>query len=380
MDGQVSSGPLRFFLDLPDPRAGNIRYRLIDLLVITICAVICDCDSWDEVEDFANSKKKWFATFCDLSHGVPCQDTFARVFSRLDPQAFEQCFVRWMSGVIELSAGKLVAIDGKSIRRSFERGWDKSGMAHMVSLFAQENGQVFRQLKTDGKGHELSAILDLLGMVDLRGATVTIDAIGCQKQVCQRIGDRGGQYVINLKENQKSLYETVKTHLDEMILEKFKDIPHDRDEATNAGHGRIERRRVWVTDQIEWLKQKADWPGLSSVAVVEATRNVAGVGVSTERRYYITSLADPDARFVAGAIRGHWGVENALHYVLDVSFHEDDSRVRKGYGAENLSRLRRIALNLLKTNGDKLGKRKSIKGRRKIAGWDHDFLLGLITN
>lgn len=380
MDGQVSSGPLRFFLDLPDPRAGNIRYRLIDLMVITICAVICDCDSWDEVEDFAQSKKKWFATFCDLSHGVPCQDTFARVFSRLDPQAFEQCFVRWMSGVVELSDGKLVAIDGKSIRRSFERSWDKSGMAHMVSLFAQENGQVFRQLKTDGKGHELSAILELLGMVDLKGATVTIDAIGCQKQVCQTILDRGGQYVINLKENQKSLYEAVKTNLDEMILEKFKDVAHDHDDVTNAGHGRIERRRVWVTNQIDWLKQRQEWPGLASVAVVEATRNVAGMGLSIERRYYITSLADPDAGFIAGAIRGHWGIENGLHYVLDVSFHEDESRVRKGHGPENLSRLRRIALNLLKTNGDKLGKRKSIKGRRKIAGWDHDFLLGLITN
>jgi predicted transposase YbfD/YdcC len=379
MDGLVTSGPLRFFLDLPDPRARNIRYRLIDLFVITICAVICDCDSWDEVEDFAESKKQWFGTFLDLEHGVPCEDTFARVFSRLDPEAFERCFADWMSGVVELAGGKLVAIDGKSIRRSFAHGWDKSGMAHMVSLFAQENGQVFRQFKTEGKGHELQAILQLLGMVDLNGATVTIDAIGANKQVCRTILDRGGQYLINLKENQPSLQDSVKKHLDEMILEDFKEIAHEQEDQTDAGHGRIERRRMWVTNQIEWLKQKNDWPGLKSVAVVEATRDVAGVGVSVERRYYISSLAEPDAKFVASAIRGHWGIENGLHYVLDVSFHEDQSRVRKGHGAENLSRLRRMALNLIKTNGDKLGKRKSIKGRRKIAGWDHDFLLGLIT-
>lgn len=380
MNGLVTTGPLRFFLDLPDPRAANVRYRLIDLLIIAICAVICDCDSWDEVEDFAESKKKWFSSFLDLSHGVPCQDTFERVFARLDPEAFEQCFVNWMSSVVQLSAGKLVAIDGKSIRRSFERAWDKGGMAHMVSLFAQENGQVLRQLKTEGKGHELQAILQLLGMIDLQGAIVTIDAIGCQKDVCRTIREQGGDYLINLKENQPSLHESVKTHLDELILEQFQRMPHDQTDATNAGHGRIERRRVWVTDQIDWMSQKEDWPGLKSVAVVESTRRLDRGDKTVERRYYISSLANPDAELVAGAIRGHWGIENSLHYVLDVSFGEDRSRVRKEHGPENLSRLRRIALNLLKVNGDKLGKRKSIKGRRKIAGWDHDFLLGLITN
>jgi predicted transposase YbfD/YdcC len=380
MEGLVTSGPLRFFLDLPDPRAANVRYRLVDLLVMTICAVICDCDSWDEVEDFVQSKRKWFATFCDLSHGVPCPDTFARVFSRLDPEALERCFVAWMRGVVELTDGKLVSIDGKSIRRSFERGWDKSGMPHMVSLFAHENGQVLRQLKADGKGRELQAILDLLGMVDLNGAVVTIDALGCQTEVCRTIRDRGGDYVIHLKGNQPQLYGSVKTHLDEMALEKFEGVPHDYDDRTNAGHGRIERRRVWVTDRIDWLKRKADWPGLASVALAESTRTTDRGETTTERRYYVSSLVDPDAAFVAGAVRGHRGIENRLHYVLDVSFHEDDSRVRKGHGPENLSRLRRIALNLLKRNGDKLGKRKSIKGRRKIAGWDHDFLLGLITN
>ncbi len=387
MDGLATTGPLRFFCDLPDPRAANVRYRLIDLIVIAVCAVICGCDGWDEVEDFAHAKKEWFKTFCDLKHGrtrakpwpVPCQDTFARVFARLDPDAFEGAFTRWMSSVVELSAGKLVAIDGKSIRRSFERGWDKAGMAHMVSLFAHDNGQVLAQLKSPGKGQELAAILQLLQMTDLKGAVVTIDAVACQKQVAQTVIDSGGDYLLCAKQNQPRLHASLKRHLDEMILERFAGVPHDADEQIDAGHGRIERRRVWVTDQIDWLAGREAWPGLKSVAVVESTREVPGQGTSTERRYYISSLEAPSAEFVARAVRGHWGIENKLHYVLDVSFHEDQSRVRKGHGPENFSRLRRIAANLLRLNGDKLGARNSIKGRRKIAGWDHQFLLGLLT-
>ncbi len=386
MDGLVTRGPLRFFLDLPDPRAANIRYRLIDLIVIAICAVLCDCDSWDEVEDFAESKRKWFSSFLDLEHGIPSQDTFERVFARLDPEKFESCFVNWMSSVVELTRGKLLAIDGKSIRRSFEKSWDKSGMAHLVSLFATENGQTLRQLKTDGKGLELPAILDLLSRVDLNGALVTIDALGCQKEVAGTIIDRGGDYLLSVKDNQKGLHQSVRKHMDELILESkdpvtAKQIKLDHEETHEAGHGRIERRRVWVTNRIDWLKPKTDWSGLSSVIVVESSRTIPAQGTkSVERRYYISSLKTPDARTVARAIRGHWAIENTLHHVLDVSFHEDESRVRKGHGPENLSRLRRIALNLIKINGDKLGKRRSIKGRRKIAGWDHDFLLGLISN
>jgi predicted transposase YbfD/YdcC len=379
MQGSAATGPLRFFLDLPDPRAGNVSHRLSDVIVISVCAVICDADGWEDFENFADAKSEWFKTFMDLRHGVPSADTFRRVLSALDPDAFERCFVNWMQSVVTLSGGKLVAIDGKSLRRSFERGWDKSGMAHLVSLFVQDNGQVFTQLKTAGKGTELAGILQILGMVDLREATVTIDAIGCQKNVCRTIQGRGGDYLICVKENQKSLHASVKKHLDEMILEEFKGVPHGHDDATDAGHGRIERRKVWVTHQIDWLKQAGDWPGLRSVAVVEATRNVPATGCSTERRYYISSIADPDARFVAKAIRGHWSIENGLHHVLDVSFHEDDSRIRKNNGAQNMSRLRRIALNLLKEKGSRYSKRPSIRGRRKIAGWDHQFLLNLIA-
>jgi predicted transposase YbfD/YdcC len=368
---------MRFFEVLPDPRAANVRHRLIDIFVISLCAMICGAEGWEDLEDFAKAKADWFTTFLNLEHGVPSADTFRRVISRLDPQAFERCFMQWMQAVVAQSQGRLLAVDGKSIRRSFERGWDKCGMAHMVSVFATHNGQTLGQLKTDGKGAELDAIRQLLGLIDLRGATVTIDAIGCQKDLAKQIVDGGGDYVLAVKDNQKTLHRKVRIELDDMIRNRFKGVWHDRHEQTDAGHGRIETRRVWVTDELGWLKQAGDWTGLRSVVVVECDREVIGHGRSTERRYYITSLT-PDAEQLAAAIRGHWGIENSLHHVLDVSFREDDSRIRRRHGPENVSRLRRIALNLLK-GADRYTKRKSIKGRRKIAGWDHQFLLNLIA-
>jgi len=377
MDDPAHTCPMRVFEAVPDPRAANARHRLIDILVIALCAMICDADGWDDIEDFAKAKADWFASFLDLRHGVPRADTFRRVISRLDPQAFERGFMAWMHAVVERSAGRLLAIDGKSIRRSFERGWDKAGMAHLVSVFAAENGQALAQLKTEGRGKELDAIEQLLGLIDLRDATVTIDAIGCQKAIARRITDAGGDYVLAVKANQKTLHHKVKVEVDDMIRRRFQGTRHDRHEHTDAGHGRIETRRVYVTDQLDWLKPAKHWPGLKSVVCVEAQREVIGQGATTERRYYITSLP-PDAEKLAQTIRGHWSIENGLHHVLDVSFHEDDSRIRKGHGPENVSRLRRMALNLLKA-ADPHTKRKSIKGRRKIAGWDHQFLLNLIT-
>lgn len=379
MEDPAAGGALRFFADLTDPRAANVRHRLIDILVIALCAMICDADGWDEFEDFAAAKEQWFKTFMDLKHGVPSADTFRRVISSLDPAELETCFMQWMQTVVQLSAGKLVAIDGKSIRRSFDHAWDKSGMAHMVSLFVAESGQVFSQIKAEGKGGEMEAIGQLLGLVELRGAVVSIDALGCQKHIAQTIIDRGGEYVLCVKENQPTLHAAIVTELEEMILQNFEGVRHGHHASTDAGHGRIETRRVWVTDDIDWLKAKEQWPGLRSIAVVQARREVPGHKDSLERRYYISSLGGNDAAAMAGYIRGHWSIENSLHHILDVSFHEDDSRVRKDHGAQNLSRLRRWALNLLKEHGARHRPRRSIKTRRKSAGWDHDFLLKLIT-
>ena len=377
MDDLANSGPMRFFNHLADPRAENVRHRLIDMLVIALMSMICGADGWDDIEDFARAKHSWLATLMHLPHGVPSADTFRRVFSRLDPDALERCFMNWMTAVVGQSKGRLLAIDGKSLRRSFEHGWDKSGMAHMVSAFATHQGQVLAQLKTDGKGGELEAIRQLLGLIDLRGAVVTIDAIGCQKDIARRIVDGGGDYILTIKENQKALHHAVKKELDDMIRNRFKGVWHDTHQQVEPGHGRIETRRVWVTDELDWLKQAEDWAGLRCVMVLETDREVIGVDRSVERQYCLTTLP-ADAQQLGDLRRAHWGVENGLHHVLDVSFHEDDSRIRKGHGAENISRWRRIALNLLKS-ADPFTKRKSIKGRRKIAGWDHQFLINVVT-
>lgn len=379
MEDHASRCPLRYFSLLPDPRAANRRHRLVDLLVIALMAMICDADGWDDIADFADAKHQWFKTFLDLRHGPPSADTFRRVISTLDPQAFEAAFTKWMREVVAQSKGRLVPIDGKTIRRSFDKGWDKSGMAHLVSAFATHNGQVLAQVKTAGKGHEMQGIRQLLGMMDLRGATVTIDALGCQKDIAKTITDAGGDYLLAVKDNQGSLHRRIRVEMDDMIRSRFRGVWHDIDEQVDLGHGRLEVRTVWATDELDWLQQAGQWAKLRTVIAVESKREVMGQAPTTERRYYISSLA-PDAAKLAEAIRGHWGIENGLHHVLDVTFHEDDSRIRRGHGAENVSRLRRMALNLLKNKKvDRLTKRKSIKGRRKIAGWDHQFLLQLVA-
>lgn len=366
------------FGDLPDPRRGQgRRHSLSDMMVIAVTAVICAADSWSDVRDFGRAKFQWFKTFLDLPHGIPSQDTFERVFARLDPDAFERCFIAWTKALSVSSGGALVAIDGKRIRRSFEHAWSQSTATHLVSAFVSANTTVFAQIAVDSKENEITAIPRLLELLDLRGATVTIDAIGCQTAIAQRIVEQGGDYVLCVKDNQPTLAQALKADLDDMIREKFQGVPHDFCETVDGDHGRIETRRAWTTSRIDWLGPEQDrWPGLRSVAVVEATRDVPLKGVSCERRYYISTLDGTDAQRVATAIRGHWGIENRLHYVLDVSFAEDQCRVRKGHAAENLSRIRRIALNLLRRETTR---KRGIKGKRLNAAWDHDYLLKLLT-
>ncbi|MGH6629547.1 MAG: ISAs1 family transposase [Burkholderiales bacterium] len=368
------------FADLPDPRrAQGKRHRLSDMIVIAVCAVICCADSWADVADFGEAKRKWFETFLDLPHGIPCVDTFERVFARIDPDAFERCFMSWTEALAGSSRGKLVAIDGKKIRRSFEHAWDHSTATHLVSAFVHENATVLGQLSVDCKENEIVAIPRLLELLDLAGATVTIDAIGCQTEIAGKIVGNGGDYVLAVKENQPALHDTLKRNLDEMILEKFADVRHGFVETVDGDHGRIETRRVWVTDQLDdWLdeSQRSRWAGLRSVAVVESMREIPSKPTSIERRYFISSLAGTEAPRMAACVRGHWSVENRLHWVLDVSFAEDQARQRKDHSAENFSRLRRIALNLLRRETTK---KRGIKGKRLNAAWDHDYLLKLVA-
>ena len=387
MDVTANGGFLRFFHDLPDPRGVNKIHKLHDLIVIAVMAVICGADGWVQVALFGRSKRKWLATFLDLPGGIPSHDTFGRVFALLNPDAFERCFLSWMSSLVELSGGRLVSIDGKSIRRSFEHAWDKSGMAHLVSALVSQGGNqmVFGQLAVADKSNEITAIPKLLELMDLKGAVVTIDALGTQREIAGKIIAGGGDYVLPVKDNQPALYARVTTLLDEAALGRIDELNVGTFQQGNGGHGRIETRRTWVVSDMKSLgKTLLDlWPGLAggSLAMVERERKDLGdlTGrVTVERNYYISSLSGCDnaaARTIARHARGHWAVENNLHWQLDVSFREDDRRIRKGHGAENFSRLSRIALNLLK---QETSIKSGIKGKRLNAGWDHDYLLKLI--
>jgi predicted transposase YbfD/YdcC len=367
------------FAGLPDPRrAQGKRHKLSDMIVLAVTGVICCADSWSDVADFGRAKRKWFQTFLELPHGIPSQDTFERVFARLDPDAFERCFMEWTAALAGSSAGKLVAIDGKKIRHSFHHAWDQSTATHLVSAFVADNAMVLGQLAVDCKENEIIAIPKLLDLLDLGGATVTIDAMGCQTEIAGKIVENGGDYVLAVKDNQPSLHDSLRRNLDDMILENFAGVHHGTQTTVDEDHGRTEKRQVWVTDQLDnWLDadQRARWTGLKSVAVVEATRDVPLKGVSVERRYFISSRAGVDAAAMGKAIRGHWAVENKLHWVLDVSFDEDQKRNRKDHSAENFSRVRRIALNLLRREKTK---KRGIKGKRLNAAWDHDYLLKLL--
>lgn len=365
---------LKQFGSLQDPR-GKLgrRHSLSAMIAIAICAVICGSDGWTDIEEFGNAKLPWFKTFLDLPHGIPSHDTFGRVFAALKPAAFERCFKRWVSGLVKASGGRLIAVDGKTLRRSFDQAAGSAAI-HMVSAFASANRLVFGQIKTDAKSNEITAIPKLLKLLDLKGATVTIDAMGCQTAIAQEIIQGGGHYVLAVKENQPTLHAKVQTLLDEAIQQNFKGVSGDWCCQTSKGHGRIETRTCWSTGEVHWLKGIGSWKGLASVAAVEAQRTIKGK-LEKERRYFISSLDGEDAQALAEAVRMHWGVENPLHWILDVQFNEDQSRIRKGYGAENLSRLRRIALNKLQLE---TSRKRSIRAKRLRAGWDHDYLLQIL--
>jgi predicted transposase YbfD/YdcC len=358
---------------IPDPRRDNSRHKLIDILTIAVFAVICGADGWAAVAEYGRAKQTWLGTFLELPRGIPSHDTFGDVFAKLQPDAFERCFMQWMKTLVQLSGGKLVAIDGKSLRRSFEQGWDKSGMAHIVSAFVEANRMVFAQIKTQGKGQELSAIENLLELLELDGAVVTIDALGCQKETARQILAAHGQYVLQVKDNQPALHAKLQGAFADALLDNFAGIEHDYFTETDGGHGRIEIRRLWVCWDTSLLGELArQWPGLKGLIVVERTREIDG-HTSVERHYYISSLdRRTKAKRLAGYIRGHWSVENNLHWQLDVSFREDQRRIRKGHGAENFSRLCRIALNLLKNEKTAA---VGIAIKRQMCGWNNDYLL-----
>jgi len=366
---KISNRFLDYFADLEDPRRyyGNRLHELSDILVLTILAVIGGAESWVEVEEFGIDKEEWLKVFLKLPNGIPSHDTIGRLFSLLEPEGFERCFLNWVKSLIKIEGDEVIAIDGKTVRRSHK---DNQKPIHMISAWATRNGLILGQMKTEEKSNEITAIPELLKMIDVTGCTITIDAMGCQREIAEQIVEQDGKYVLALKGNQKLLHDDVSLFFTDSFKKGLKGVTHDYYEAIEKGHGRIETRRYWITEQIEWLQKEHVWPGLKSIGCVESIReNVKSKEVSKELRYYIASLTS-DAICFADAVRRHWSIENNLHWALDVTFNEDQCRVRKDHGAENFVVIRHIALNLIKLEESK----GSLRGKRKRAGWNHRYL------
>ncbi|MDQ6603015.1 MAG: ISAs1 family transposase [Chloroflexota bacterium] len=364
------------FATLTDPRIDHTkRHQLLDLLTIALCAIICGADEWVAMEEFGKAKREWFDTFLTLPNGIPSHDTFGRVFAALDPDQFHACFLAWVQQAMICTEGEVIACDGKSVRRSHDRGAGKAAI-HMVSAWASTNRLVLGQVAVDEKSNEITALPALLKLLMLKGCIVTIDAMGCQTEIAQTIIDREAEYVLALKENQVTVYHEVVHLFADAHATNFVDYDHDAAQTVDGGHGRVEIRRYWTISDpvtIAHLDPDGAWAGLRGIGMVEAERREKGK-VTRERRYYLTSLTD--ATTFGRAVRGHWGVENRLHWVLDIAFREDESRARQGASAENLVVLRHIALNLLKKEATaKVG----IKNKRLKAGWDERYLLRVIA-
>ena len=365
---------LRIFRDIPDQRMpGKVVHKLHDILVITVCSVISGLNHWTQIEDFATANKNWFKSFLDLSGGIPSHDTFGKVFSVINPNEFEVRIQKWIHCLVGSNTQqKHIAIDGKTLRKSFDTASNKTAI-HMLNAYVHENHAVFGQLKVGSKTNEITAIPKLLEMLQLKDATVTIDAMGCQKNIAKKIIEKQGHYVLALKGNQSSLKDDVETFMDDLIANGSSQS-YDYYETIEKGHGRIEKRKCWTCWDVDWLNKRHQWPGLSSLAVVESTRTINGKS-STERRYFISSHSGRQAQKIAILVRNHWRVENQLHWTLDVSFDEDQCRVRIENAAENLARIRRISLLLLKNDKTcKLG----IKSKRGKAGYDRNYMLTLL--
>jgi predicted transposase YbfD/YdcC len=363
------------FANVPDPRVcGRSDHKLLDIIAISILAVICGADGWDETASFGRCKETWLRTFLDLPAGVPSADTFRRVLSALDPEAFRQSFIAWMQTLVGDTRGKLVAIDGKTARRSFDRANEKSAI-HLVSAWVRDNQLVLGQLATEEKSNEITAIPALLGMLDVRGATVTIDAMGAQKDIAKTIIAKEADYILALKGNQGNMHAQVAEFFKDAGTDQFESVSHTFHETKDEAHGRREVRRTWSSTDMSTIPDASKWPALKSITMIEREREANGK-VEVERHYYISSRSRAGARWLSERIRGHWSIENQCHWILDVAFREDDSRIRTDHGPENFGLLRKIALNLLKREKSR---RMGIAAARKISGWDQDYLLKVLS-
>jgi predicted transposase YbfD/YdcC len=365
------------FITITDPRIERGKaHRLIDIITIAICAVIAGAEGWVDIADFGEAKQDWFQTFLLLPNGIPSHDTFGRVFSLLDPKQFQTSFAAWMRSVVTLTQGQVIAIDGKTNRRT---GGATLRPLHLVSAFATANGVALGQVVTDQKSNEITAIPELLKLLDISGCLITTDAMGCQADIAADIVTRGGNYLLALKGNQGLLYRDVKA----VFADADTILLRSTNTSESSGHGRHEKRTCEVLSGVDVttsLRTKGNWPSLASIVKVTAVRTSKITGVtSTQTRYYISSLKDPSPEAMQYSVRAHWGIENNLHWTIDMAFREDDSRIRTDNAPANMAVLRHIALNLIR--GDTTRK-VGIKASAKKAGWDTKYLeklLGGIT-
>ena len=360
---------VRHFSPLEDPRIERSKkHLLIEIVAITVIGCLCGIDSFEGIAVFAEERLEWLKQFLRLPGGAPSHDTFSRVFARIKPEKFQACFIDWMKDVATMTEGEVVALDGKTVRHSFDRASSKAAI-HMVSAWAVNNGVSLGQIKVDDKSNEITAIPKLVEALCLKGCIVTIDAMGCQREICKKIIEAEADYTISLKGNQGTLHDDVKAVFDRSGV---KTVHYS---TRGEGHGRIEERHVLVTSDIAEIKEKHEWPGLKSIGLVQSIRTI-GEETTMEFRYFINSYL-PSARKFMDVTRSHWHIENKLHWVLDVTFNDDGSRVRKGHGAENLSTARRIAINLLKA--DKSTK-KSIPNKQIKCAHSKDYVFKLLLS
>jgi predicted transposase YbfD/YdcC len=363
----------RHFRKVMDPRVvGRTDHLLVDILVMAICGVIANCDSWGDIALFATKREKWFKRFLKLPNGIPSQYTFRRVFDHLNPRAFQNCFVSWVKEISDLVGLKHIAIDGKTLRHSGNKGVGL-GMLHAVSAWATEQHLLLGQVMTDAKSNEITAIPKLLELLDLHGTLVTIDAMGCQKAIAKQIVERGGDYVLTVKANQQNLLEDIQATVEKALDGLLSAESVEQYTKAESGHGRHEERVYTVIHNVEGIRDRDGWAKLTSVGMIYSERSVDGE-MSTEVRYFIGSKK-MGARKYARVLRGHWAIENNLHWQLDVTFGEDDSTIEQRNAGANFAVLRRIAISLLKQNPSK----ESLGRKRMAAAIDPDFLAAILT-